>query len=178
MAAFNETKKIATLGVMAALSTVLTVMGTVISVNTLFFTAAASFLAGIVLIRFGRKAGLLFYVVCAALDFFVNPNKLHVLLYVAMAGYIVFSELTYSLLCTKGKKTKEWLHRGIRFILFMLFYVPIIVFFPTLIVTEQFLKETWVYPAFAGAGIAGWILYDIAYGVFKRFFAQRLGKLF
>lgn len=34
----NKTKKIAILGVFAALSTVFTVLGTVISVNTVFFT--------------------------------------------------------------------------------------------------------------------------------------------
>ena len=39
----NKTKKIAILGVFAALSTVFTVLGTVISVNTVFFTALAAY---------------------------------------------------------------------------------------------------------------------------------------
>ena len=49
----NKTRAIAVLGVMAALSTVLTVLGTVISVNTVFFTAAAAFLTGIALTGWG-----------------------------------------------------------------------------------------------------------------------------
>ena len=73
----NKTKKIAILGVFAALSTVFTVLGTVISVNTVFFTALAAYLLGIIVVRFGIKEGILFYFVCAALDFFVNPDKMH-----------------------------------------------------------------------------------------------------
>ena len=76
----NKTKKIAILGVFAALSTVFTVLGTVISVNTVFFTALAAYLLGIIVVRFGIKEGILFYFVCAALDFFVNPDKMHVIL--------------------------------------------------------------------------------------------------
>ena len=83
----NKTKKIAILGVFAALSTVFTVLGTVISVNTVFFTALAAYLLGIIVVRFGIKEGILFYFVCAALDFFVNPNKMHVILYLALAAY-------------------------------------------------------------------------------------------
>ena len=72
----NKTKKIARLGVFAALSTVFTVLGTVISVNTVFFTALAAYLLGIIVVRFGIKEGILFYFVCAALDFFVNLDIL------------------------------------------------------------------------------------------------------
>ena len=86
----NKTKKIAILGVFAALSTVFTVLGTVISVNTVFFTALAAYLLGIIVVRFGIKEGILFYFVCAALDFFVNPDKMHVILYLALAAYILF----------------------------------------------------------------------------------------
>ena len=56
----NKTKKIAILGVFAALSTVFTVLGTVISVNTVFFTALAAYLLGIIVVRFGIKEGILF----------------------------------------------------------------------------------------------------------------------
>ena len=50
-------KRITILGMMAALSTVLTVLGTVISVNTVFFTAAAAFLVGIAVISYGMGTG-------------------------------------------------------------------------------------------------------------------------
>ncbi len=178
VAAFNRTKRIAVMGVLAALSTVLLVLGTFISVNTLFFTAAASFLAGIVLLRFGKKEGLLFYVVCAVLDFIINPNKVHVLLYLALAGYVVLSELTYSFLRGEEKKAKEWRHRLVRFCLFLVIYVPCIIFFPKLFVSGQILQKSWIFPALLGGGVIGWFLYDIAYAVFKKVLAERIGKLF
>ena len=100
----NKTKKIAILGVFAALSTVFTVLGTVISVNTVFFTALAAYLLGIIVVRFGIKEGILFYFVCAALDFFVNPNKMHVILYLALAAYILLSEGIFLLMQKRIRK--------------------------------------------------------------------------
>lgn len=100
----NKTKKIAILGVFAALSTVFTVLGTVISVNTVFFTALAAYLLGIIVVRFGIKEGILFYFVCAVLDFFVNPNKMHAILYLALAAYILLSE---GIFFTDEKKESE-----------------------------------------------------------------------
>ena len=177
MPAVNQTKKIATMGVLAALSTVLTVLGTLISVNTIFFTAAAAFLAGIVLTRYGKGSGLLFYAVCSALDLLVNPNKFHVFLYLALAGYIVLSEISYSLIRVEKGKKKEWIHRGIRFVVFAVIYLPLICFLPQLLVSGEILQNRWLLPALLAGGVVGWILYDIAYGTFKRLFAQRMGKL-
>lgn len=177
MPAVNQTKKMAMLGVLAALSTVFSVLGTIISVNTVFFTAAAAFLSGIVLTRYGKGSGLLFYAVCAVLDFFINPNKFHVLLYLGLAGYLVLSEIIYSLLRVANPKKKEWLHRGIRFVVFALIYLPMVFFLPQLLVNGEVLQETWVLPALLAGGMLGWILYDIAYGAFKKFFAQYMGKL-
>lgn len=166
----NKTKKIAILGVLAALSTVLTVLGTVISVNTVFFTALASYLAGIVVVRFGMKEGLLFYFVCAALDFFVNPNKLHVVLYLALAAYILCAEGTFRIL---QKKKIERLHSVIRFIVFLVLYVPLLIFFPKLLIAKSLQEMTAFYPVMFFSGVVGWFVFDFAYKVFKRLFYER-----
>ena len=150
----NKTKKIAILGVFAALSTVFTVLGTVISVNTVFFTALAAYLLGIIVVRFGIKEGILFYFVCAALDFFVNPNKMHVILYLALAAYILLSEV-------------------IRLVIFLLIYVPMIFFFPKLLFGDAMQKMAAFYPLLIPAGVIGWLVYDVAYRVFKRIFYER-----
>ena len=113
----NKTKKIAILGVFATLSTVFTVLGTVISVNTVFFTALAAYLLGIIVVRFGIKEGILFYFVCARLDFFVNPDKMHVILYLALAAYILLSEGIFLLM--QKKNPKEWVHCVIRLVIFL-----------------------------------------------------------
>lgn len=177
VAAVNQTRKMTMMAVLAALSTVLTVLGTIISVNTVFFTAAAAFLAGIVLTRYGTGAGMIFYIVCATLDFLVNPDKFHVLLYLCLAGYIVLSELTFRLLPIKNDKKKEGVHRGIRFVIFALIYLPLIFFVPRLFVSESILEESWLMPVLLLGGVVGWFLYDIAYGAFKKMFAQHMGKL-
>ena len=152
----NKTKKIAILGVFAALSTVFTVLGTVISVNTVFFTALAAYLLGIIVVRFGIKEGILFYFVCAALDFFVNPNKMHVIL-----------------LLMQKKNLKEWAHCVIRLVIFLLIYVPMIFFFPKLLFGDAMQKMAAFYPLLIPAGVIGWLVYDVAYRVFKRIFYER-----
>ena len=143
----NKTKTMAILGVLAALSTVLTVLGTVISVDTVFFTAAAAFLAGIVVIRFGMGYGTVFFAVCASLDFIFNPNKLHVFLYLAFAGYLLLSEGSYRLLQRIEGRKKEWIHRGIRLLVFATFYIPLLCCVPQLLVSERILNLTVFYPA-------------------------------
>ena len=158
----NKTKKIAILGVFAALSTVFTVLGTVISVNTVFFTALAAYLLGIIVVRFGIKEGILFYFVCAALDFFVNPDKMHVILYLALAAYILLSEGIFLLM--QKKNPKEWVHCVIRLMIF---------FFPKLLFGDVMQKMTAFYPLLIPAGVIGWFVYDVAYRVFKRIFYER-----
>ena len=158
----NKTKKIAILGVFAALSTVFTVLGTVISVNTVFFTALAAYLLGIIVVRFGIKEGILFYFVCAALDFFVNPDKMHVILYLALAAYILLSEGIFLLM--QKKNPKEWVHCVIRLVIFL---------FPKLLFGDAMQKMTAFYPLLIPAGVIGWLVYDVAYRVFKRIFYER-----
>ena len=175
----KRAKRIALLGMMAALSTVLTVLGTVISVNTVFFTAAAAFLVGIAVIYYGFRAGTVFLGVCAALDFFVNPNKLHLFLYLALAIYILVCEGSYQCMgkLASGRK-KEWLHRLVRFFVFAVLYGVLVVFLPQLLVSSRILTKVWFLPVMLGAGAVVWFLYDIAYVEAKKWFCTRFHSLF
>lgn len=174
----NKTKALAVLGVMAALSTVLTVLGTVISVNTLFFTAAAAFLVGVAVCFYGMGYGTIFFFVCLLLDFFINPNKLHVLLYLGLAGYILLSEGSFLLLdrMTDDRK-KAWLHRGIRFLIFAVIYVPFVFFFPQLFLSDSLLAKRWIVMVMLPAGIFAWLVYDLAYFIVKKISHERFGKM-
>lgn len=178
MPAVNRTKQIAVMAVLAAFSTVMTVLGTIISINTIFFTALAAFLAGIVLTRYGKGSGVLFFAVCAVLDFLVNPDKIHVLLYIALAGYIVISEFVYCLIRMEDGKKKENVHLVVRLVLFCLLYIPIAWFLPQLLVDQQILRMAWLLPALLVGGLIGWLIFDKAYCVFKRLFMQRFARLF
>lgn len=175
----KKAKTIAILGMMAALSTVLTVLGTVISVNTVFFTAAAAFLAGIAVIYYGMGAGTLFLCVCAALDFLVNPNKLHVFLYLALAIYILVCEGSYQAMgkMAPGRR-KEWLHRFMRFLVFAILYTLLVIFLPQLLVSDKLLNRSWFLPVMFAVGVIAWVLYDLAYLEVKKWIHTRFHSLF
>lgn len=173
----NKTKTMAILGVLAALSTVLTVLGTVISVNTVFFTAAAAFLAGIVVIRFGMGYGTIFFAVCSVLDFIFNPNKIHLFLYIGFAGYLILSEGSYRVIQKKMGVPGLWLHRGLRLVFFLVLYLPLICFVPQLLVSEEMMKMAGFYPVMIAGGMVAWVVYDFAYGAFKRYFYERFEKV-
>ncbi len=64
----NKTKKIAILGVFAALSTVLRCL-VLLFLSILCFYGIGGISVRIIVVRFGIKEGILFYFVCAALDF-------------------------------------------------------------------------------------------------------------
>ena len=172
-------KRITILGMMAALSTVLTVLGTVISVNTVFFTAAAAFLVGIAVISYGMGTGTVYLCVCAALDFFVNPNQLHVFLYLALSVYILVCEGSYRGMAKMpaGRK-KEWLHRLIRFLVFAVLYVLLLLFLPQLLVSDKLFTRQWFLPVMLGVGVVVWIIYDFAYLEAKKWMTSRFSTLF
>ncbi|MCH5265561.1 MAG: hypothetical protein J1F02_06655 [Lachnospiraceae bacterium] len=175
----NKAKTMAALGIMAAAGTVMMVLGTVISINTLFFTAAAAFLTGIAVVTYGVGYGTVYLFVCGALDFLVNPNKLHVFLYLAMAGYLLLAEGTYRGMkkFPDGRK-KEWLHRGIRLALFAALYLPVLIYLSRLFVSEQIRESKWFFPVMLPAGLLAWLVYDLAYSAVKKIFHERFGKLF
>lgn len=175
----NRAKQIAVLGMMAALSTVLTVLGTVISVNTVFFTAAAAFLVGIAVISYGMGAGVLFLCVCGALDFFVNPDKLHVFLYLALAVYILVCEGSYQGMAKlSAGRRKEWLHRLARFLVFAVLYALLLIFLPQLLVSDRLLAGRWFLPVMLAAGVLVWVIYDLAYMEAKKWMLARFQSLF
>lgn len=182
----NQANRMALLGVMAAVATVFLLLGTIIPVNTLFFTAAAAFLAGIATVMFGGRLGFVFYMACGALDFLLNPNKFHVFLYLMLAGYTLLSEIIWKGMERETAETpdvvstgrrKEWLHRGIRFILFLILYIPLLIFVPELFVSADILKHQWFFVIMIIAGVIAWVIFDLAYAICKRFFWKYIKKI-
>lgn len=167
----NHTRAAAGTALIAALSTILLLMGTFIPVNTLFFTAMAAYLIGYTISKYGLKYGAAQMVICVLLDFFLNPDKLHWGLYLCLGGYIFLCELVFM----KGNRVEEpkkklRLQLACNWVLFQLIYVPLLLFFRS------------YFPAFdlpAGtfllwlAGQLGWIVYDKAYRVFIGMLRER-----
>lgn len=182
----ERTRMIATLSVLAAISTILLVLGTLISINTIFFTALAAFIVGIVVVRYGFGAGVMLFIGCSLLDFLLNPDKFHVLLYLAMAGFTLLAEGSYKLLekSIPDPKKRNLIHLICRFLVFTAGYVPIIVFLPRLFLErtaiEHFYTTDWYMWAIIAVGIIGFIVYDLAYLFVKKtymgLFNQMLGR--
>lgn len=87
----NKTKKIAILGVFAALSTVLRCL------VLLFLSILCFYGIGGISVRnycsslWNQRGNPFLFCLCST-GLFVNPNKMHVILYLALAAYILLSE--------------------------------------------------------------------------------------
>lgn len=174
MSMAERTRMVATLGVMAAVSVILLVMGTLISINTVFFTALAAFLVGIAVVKYHFAAGLMLFFGCGILDLVFNPDKFHVLLYLAMAGFILFSEGSYKILEKRvmDPRKRNGIHLVCRIVVFFLAYIPLAIFIPRLFLTDaavmKFYGHEWIYWALPGIGVAAFVVYDLAYIFVKR----------
>ncbi len=174
MSTARRTKMVATLGVMAAISTILLVLGTLISINTVFFTAIAAFLVGIMVVKYGVGAGLMLFLGSAVLDLVLNPDKFHVLLYVAMGGFILLAEATYKPLEKRipDIRLRNFVHLVIRVVVFFIAYMPIAIFLPRLLLTEEAWARIagfeWLIYALPGVGVVAFVVFDLAYLFVKK----------
>lgn len=81
-------KKIAYSGVLLGLNIILILLSTIIPINTLFFMGLASLIISIVIMEYGTKMGILFYIASIILSFIVLPNKAQWIMYIfTFAGY-------------------------------------------------------------------------------------------
>lgn len=79
-------KKIAYGGVLLAVNIVLLLLANIIPINTLFFMGLASLIISIVIMEYGFKIGLVFYIGSSILSFLVLSNKLHWIVYIFTFG--------------------------------------------------------------------------------------------
>ncbi len=66
-----------------------------------------------------------------------------------------------------GKK-KEWMHRGIRFLLFVAMYLPLVLLLPRLLVPVEWIHRPWFLSLMVLGGAVAWFLFDLAYTACKR----------
>ncbi|MDU6115229.1 MAG: hypothetical protein E6649_12455 [Paeniclostridium sordellii] len=87
-------KKISYTGILLALNIILLILSNIIPVNTLFFMGLASLIVAIVVLEYGFKMGVVFYIASSILSFFIIMNKAQWLLYVstfALYGLIKYT---------------------------------------------------------------------------------------
>lgn len=87
-----KSKEVAFTGVMMALGVLLVTLGGYFEGSTLFFLAAASFLAGVVFRGISLMAALLFLTGTTFLGFILAPQKLYLATFFAFCVYVIAAE--------------------------------------------------------------------------------------
>ena len=164
-----RTKRLATLGVLAAFSVLLIVLGAVIETSTLFFLSAASFCVGIAIREWGLRYGISFLAATILVGLLVAPNKMYCVTFAGMGLYLCLAEILWNKF--GNKKVLLWCGK---YIVFNLMYVPTIIFMPQLLISKEIstslLLIMWV------AGQVGLFVYDKAHDYFQIFIWNKLRK--
>ena len=79
-------RKVAYSGILLALNIILLILVNIIPMNTLFLLGLASLPIAIVIMEYGPKAGILFYIGSVLLSFMIMANKAQWILYVFTFG--------------------------------------------------------------------------------------------
>lgn len=121
------------LGLLLAITLILIILSGVFEFNTLFLIGAASFCVGIALREYGMSLGIGFYIASIILGLLLAPNKLYMITYGAMGLYIVGREFAWTMIDRAKKKNPIVIYWVLKYVIFNLIYIPIIIFMPKLI---------------------------------------------
>lgn len=162
------TKHLSLLGLLLAFSVVLNVLCGIIETSTLFLLSAASFFVGIAFRETNKLLGVAFYLASVFLSFILAPNKIYCITYAAISIYIVLIELLRGKIVDCSKEgsinSRRFQLIGIKCILFNIIFLPILIFFPKLIIAKEL--NTFLTIAFFLGGQIIFIIYDKAYEYF------------
>lgn len=97
-----KSKKIAYLGLLLALNQIIIILSAYIKTNTLSLFAVASLFISIVIIEFGIRNGIVFYIASAILGYLLAADKVEILSYIIMFGsYSIFKYYIEKFYCNK-----------------------------------------------------------------------------
>ena len=157
-------KKIAYTGILLALNIILLLLSNIIPINTIFFMGLASFLISIVIMEYGFKLGILFYIASDVLSFLVLSNKAQWLIYVFTFGiyglikYFVEKDRPFYIDILLKLVYVNLITLCLYFILRGIIYIPVNMF--TILVFQ-----------------VAFLIYDYVYTLFIDYYEQRLRKI-
>lgn len=157
-------KKIAYTGILLALNIILLLLSNIIPINTVFFMGLASFLISIVIMEYGFKLGILFYIASSVLSFLVLPNKAQWLIYIFTFGiyglikYLVEKDRPFYIDLLLKLVYANLIILSLYFMLKGIIYIPINIF---TILVFQF----------------AFLIYDYVYTLFIDYYEQRIRKI-
>ena len=127
-------KKLAFLGLLLAVTVLLIILSGVLEFNTIFLLAGASFCIGMAIRECGKRIGVGFYIASILLGLILAPNKLYCITYAAFGLYLVLIEYAYDkLLPVKNMNNRRKIFWGIKYLIFNLMYLPLIILLPRLV---------------------------------------------
>lgn len=157
-------KKIAYTGILLSLNIILLLLSNIIPINTVFFMGLASFLISIVIMEYGFKLGILFYIASSVLSFLVLPNKAQWVIYVFTFGiyglikYLVEKDRPFYIDLLFKLVYANLIILSLYFMLKGIIYIPINIF---TILVFQF----------------AFLIYDYVYTLFIDYYEQRIRKI-
>ena len=157
-------KKIAYTGILLALNIILLLLSNIIPINTVFFMGLASFLISIVIMEYGFKLGILFYIASSVLSFLALPNKAQWLIYIFTFGiyglikYLVEKDRPFYIDILLKLVYANLIILSLYFMLKGIIYIPINIF---TILVFQF----------------AFLIYDYVYTLFIDYYEQRIRKI-
>ncbi len=170
-----KAKQVAFLGLLAAFSVLLLVLGAVFEVSTLFFICGAAFCVGIAVREWGIRWGTAFLAASTLTGLFVAPNKIYCITYAAMGIYLLLSEILFRKIASaehiKNRTKTLWIGR---YMIFNMMYVPAIVFVPQLFVEKKIEGVLWL--AVWAAGQIGLWIFEKAHDYFQLFIWNKFRK--
>ncbi len=168
-------KKVAFLGLLLAVTMVLTLLGGYFEPSTLFFMAAAAFCTGIAVRECGLYLGLGFFIAGVLLGLILAPNKLYIITYGAMSLYIYLRELAFEQIArVKALKHRTAVFWVVRYVLFNLMFLPILFGMPKLIYPGDLSPALMAAMALGGQIVL--LVYDKAYEYFHITIWNKLRK--
>ena len=159
-------KEVAYLGILLALNLIFIVLASVIKTNTLVLFAIAALVVSIVVVEFGVKRGVLFYVASCIMGYFLTFDKIEIISYILFFG--LYSIVKY--LIEKVSMEKK-LNIVVEFVLKYVFFniVAIILYF--LLREFILIKALWILIV---AAEVGFIVYDYAFTGFINFYIFKI----
>jgi len=81
-----KSRDIAYLGVLLGLNQLFIILSSIIETNTVILFSGAALMVGVIIVDFGGKAGILFYLASSLLGFFLTFNKVEIITYIIFFG--------------------------------------------------------------------------------------------
>lgn len=182
-----RSRKIAYAGMMAAVTVLCMLAGSIFAVNTAFLLALASFLAGSVYQFAGAKTSAGFILACFCLGLIVTPQKLYCFTYLGFAVYIWTTETVFC-------RQQHWMRKGekrvaicgwvIRGVVYHLLLLTACTAYVLVFGTSTLLQNTWIHSLLSVPAAlvcvllicaeAAWQIFDRAYLFFQQKYGQYL----